>query len=178
MSPVIRRALAGEADALTAIAHAAKRHWGYPEEWIARWRDALTVTPAYVRDHAVFVAAEDDVPRGFYALSTEGTSAILDHLWVTPERMGAGMGRALFRHAAETARAQGATRLEIDSDPHAEEFYQRMGARRIGEVPADVDGVRRVLPRLELILCTASGETAVRTEETARENSANSVDSV
>lgn len=152
MSTVIRRARPGEAAALTAIAHAAKRHWGYPEAWIARWRDALTATPAYIRGHPVFVAAEDDIPRGFHALSMRETDAVLDHLWVAPERMGRGLGRALFRHAMETARAQGATRLEIDSDRHAEAFYLRMGARRIGEVPADVDGVRRVLPRLEVVL--------------------------
>ena len=66
--------------------------------------------------------------------------------------MGRGLGRELFHHAVETAGGVGARRLEIDSDPHAEEFYLRMGARRIGQVPADVEGVRRVLPRLEVRL--------------------------
>jgi GNAT superfamily N-acetyltransferase len=151
---IIRRARADEADALTAIAHAAKRHWGYPEAWIAQWRDALTLTPAYVADHPVFVAAEadGDRPHGFYALAVQGSDAVLDHLWMEPAWMGRGIGRALLRHAMETARAQGAARLEIDSDPHAEEFYRRMGARRIGEVRADVDEVQRVLPRLEMAL--------------------------
>ena len=151
MNTVIRRARPDEADALTAIAHAAKRHWGYPETWIAGWRDALTVTPAYIRRHIVFAAAEGDHPRGFYALSMRGGDAVLDHFWIAPERMGRGLGRALFEHAIRTAREQGAARLEIDSDPHAEGFYLRMGARRIGEVPADVDGARRVLPRLEVM---------------------------
>jgi GNAT superfamily N-acetyltransferase len=91
-------------------------------------------------------------PAAFYALAMRGADAVLDHFWVQPERMGRGIGRELFGHAVGTARAGGATRLEIDSDPHAEAFYRRMGARRIGEVPADVDGVRRVLPRLEVIL--------------------------
>lgn len=154
VSTVIRRARAGEAAALTAIAHAAKRHWGYPEAWIAHWRDALTITPAYVRDHPVFVAAEadGDRPRGFYALSIDGMDAVLEHLWIDPEWMGRGLGRALLSHAVETARNQGAARLEIDSDPHAEAFYRRMGARRIGEVRADVGDVRRMLPRLEITL--------------------------
>jgi GNAT superfamily N-acetyltransferase len=154
VSLIIRRARAGEADALTAIAHAAKRHWGYPEEWISRWRDALTVTPACLDAWAVFVAAEadDGPPRGFYALSADGALAELEHLWVEPVAMGAGIGRALLEHAVRTARELGAARLRIDSDPHAEAFYLRMGARRIGEVRADVDDVRRVLPRLEIAL--------------------------
>lgn len=154
MSTIIRRARADEAAVLTAVAHAAKRHWGYPEAWIARWKDALTVTPAYVGDHSVFVAAEaeSDRPRGFYALSMEGSTAVLDHLWIEPEWIGRGVGRKLFSHAVQTARVEGAARLEIDSDPHAEAFYRRMGAIRIGEVRADVDEVRRVLPRLEVTL--------------------------
>lgn len=148
----IRRAREDEADALTAIAHAAKRHWGYPEAWITRWKDALTVTPAYLREGAVFAAADGDRLQGFYALSIDGEKAILDHMWVDPAAMGRGIGRALFAHAARTARQLGAARLEIDSDPHAEAFYLRMGARRVGQVPADVEGARRVLPRLELAL--------------------------
>lgn len=148
----IRRARDDEAGALTAIARAAKRHWGYPEAWVARWRDALTVTPAYVRGHPLFVAADEDRPRGFYALAMDGDKAVLDHLWIEPGWMGRGIGRELFSHAARTARGLGAARLEIDSDPHAEGFYLRMGARRVGQVPADVEGVRRMLPRLELAL--------------------------
>ncbi|HEX6373962.1 MAG TPA: GNAT family N-acetyltransferase [Longimicrobium sp.] len=154
MSINIRPAHADDAAALTAIAHAAKRHWGYPEAWIARWRDALTLTPAYIADHAVFVAAEAEVdrPRGFYALEMREADAVLDHLWVAPEWMGRGLGRDLLAHAMRTARDLGAARLEIDSDPHAEEFYRRMGAVRVGDVQADVDEVRRVLPWMEIRL--------------------------
>ncbi|HEU4886190.1 MAG TPA: GNAT family N-acetyltransferase [Longimicrobium sp.] len=147
----IRPAREGDAAALSAIAHAAKRHWGYPEAWIARWRDVLTITPAFIRDHIVFVAADaDDHARGFYALAIERADAVLEHLWIEPAWMGRGLGRELLSHAVATARDHGAGRLEIDSDPHAEEFYRRMGARRIGEVRADVDDVPRVLPRMEI----------------------------
>lgn len=160
MNAIIRPATADDAAALTEIAHAAKRHWGYPDAWMRQWRDALTVTPAYLRDHAVFIAAEGQDLRGFYALSVDGDDAVLEHLWIDPRWMGRGIGRDLLRHAVRTARAAGAARLEIDSDPHAEAFYLRMGARRIGEVPADVDGVRRVLPRLEVVLTADSGPSA------------------
>lgn len=154
MSINIRRAHADDAAALTEIAHAAKRHWGYPEAWIARWRDALTLTPAYIAGHAVFVAAdaEGDRSRGFYSLAMREMDAVLDHLWIAPEWMGRGLGGELLGHAMRTARELGAARLEIDSDPHAEAFYRRMGAVRVGEVRADVDEVQRVLPRMEIRL--------------------------
>jgi hypothetical protein len=44
----IVRAKPQEAEALTEIAHAAKRHWGYPEPWIQNWRDILTMRPEFI----------------------------------------------------------------------------------------------------------------------------------
>jgi len=37
----IRPAALADAGALTVIAQAAKRHWGYPEPWLAAWAAAL-----------------------------------------------------------------------------------------------------------------------------------------
>jgi hypothetical protein len=51
----IRRALTLEASTLTEIAHVAKRHWGYPEEWMRLWRGSLTLTDDYITRHEVFV---------------------------------------------------------------------------------------------------------------------------
>jgi hypothetical protein len=45
-------------------------------------------------------------------------------------------------------RAEGVERLRIASDPNALGFYEKMGARRIGDVPATPAG--RTLPLLEL----------------------------
>ena len=50
------------------------------------------------------------------------------------------------------AAALGVTALSIESDPHAEGFYLRLGARRIGEVPSTLPG--RVLPLLEFRINT------------------------
>jgi N-acetylglutamate synthase-like GNAT family acetyltransferase len=146
---VIRRAVAADADALTALAHAAKRHWRYPEEWIALWRRDLTFTPELIERFPVYVAEADDAIVGVYALLFAAADCELEHFWVAPTRMGAGVGRALFAHAMEQCRAIGARRLWISADPNAEGFYTRMGARRVGEVPSTPAG--RTLPRLELL---------------------------
>ena len=52
----IRRATPDEADTLTSIAHAAKRHWNYPEKWIEQWRSDLTITPEFIAKNEVYVA--------------------------------------------------------------------------------------------------------------------------
>jgi GNAT superfamily N-acetyltransferase len=147
---VIRRAHVSDAGELTRIAHEAKRHWGYPDDWIAQWTSALSVSDDYIAHHDVFVGEIDNEVVGFYALILEKGLWQLDYLWVRPTSMGHGLGRRLFEHAVAHLHtlAPGAV-LGIEADPNAEAFYRHMGARRVGEVTRDWQGVRRVLPYLE-----------------------------
>jgi GNAT superfamily N-acetyltransferase len=144
----IIRAIPSNADALTRIAHAAKRHWGYPEKWITLWRDDLTLTPDFISNNAVFEAKRGEELIGFYALTFEDEKAELEHLWVRPDHIGQGAGRRLFEHAVSRAASMKAVVIEIASDPNAEGFYLKMGARRIGEIVSTIEGSRRALPRL------------------------------
>ena len=146
----IRRATRDQSNVLTTIAHAAKRHWGYPERWIDAWKDVLTITADYISTNEVYVAMEGEEAVGFYAVVRGGEDGrvVLDHMWVLPGHIGAGVGREMFNHSAETALSLSATDLEIESDPNAEGFYLRMGARRAGEVVSELEGKPRSLPRL------------------------------
>lgn len=148
----IKPANAQDAQTLTAIAFAAKRHWRYPEAWIVRWSDALTVSPEYIAQHPTFKAVIEAKPVGFCAVQIQDAAALLDHLWVLPSCMGRGIGRALFRQAEDIARAAGATRLRIVGDPHAEAFYARIGATIYGRESANMDKVARWLLLLEKTL--------------------------
>jgi GNAT superfamily N-acetyltransferase len=142
----IRRARAGDAATLTEIAHAAKRHWGYPDELMRLWTADLTVAAELAAAGMVFCAEEGRHVRGFYSLSHEGEVFELEHLFVDPSAMGRGLGAMLFEHAIATVRSMSGTLLRIASDPHAEGFYRRMGAQRVGEVGSTPRG--RTLPLL------------------------------
>ncbi len=142
------RARPGDADALPRITFAAKRHWGYPERWIERWRENLTISPEFIRRIETYAAVVEGKPVGFYALVGERREIELEHLWVLPECMRAGIGRALFDHAIRRAASLGAEVLVIESDPNAEGFYRRMGARHAGEISYPMDGQKRTLPLL------------------------------
>lgn len=148
------RALTSHSHTLTSIAFAATRHWGYPERWIESWSDVLTITPEYIHRNEVYAAFVESGPVAFYSLAEEGDGLALDHLWVSPEWIGRGVGRALFEHAVRRGAALGAEVLRIESDPNAEGFYRRMGARRVGENVHEVDGRERTLPLLEMSLET------------------------
>ena len=144
----IRRARPDEAGELTRIAHAAKRYWGYPEEWIELWATELTVTPAFIESSPVYVAERVETVLGLYALSGKPPELELEHAWVDPNHLRRGVGRLLLEHAAATTRDLGGRALLIASDPNAESFYLKMGAERIGDVPSNPEG--RTLPLLRL----------------------------
>jgi N-acetylglutamate synthase-like GNAT family acetyltransferase len=148
----IRRAKPDEAKVLTEIAHSAKRHWGYPENWIEHWKEDLTITPEFIADNEMFVAVSGGEIVGCCAIVFSDSMTELEHMWIRPDHMGTGVGRALFIHAKQRAQLLNVPALEISSDPNAEGFYQRMGATRIGEVRSEIEGQPRVLPRMTVDL--------------------------
>jgi GNAT superfamily N-acetyltransferase len=144
----IRRALPDEADALSALARRSKAHWGYDADFLVRVREAMKLRAEDIDRHEVWVV-EDDEGIVAYHRVIPGDPAELEDMWVDPSFIGTGIGRRLFEHAVERARDRGATALEIDSEPNAVGFYERMGAVRIGETPsAIIPG--RVFPRMRL----------------------------
>jgi GNAT superfamily N-acetyltransferase len=149
-SIAIRRARPDEAPTLTAIALAAKAHWGYAAAQIERWRPVLEVTAGQLATQPAFVAACGSAV-GFYSLLVDAAVCELDNLWVLPQHMGRGIGRRLLDHAMQTARDLGITTIQIDADPFAAAFYEKCGAVLNGTVPAPIDGdPQRVRPQLRL----------------------------
>ena len=148
----IRRVLPEEAEKLTQIALAAKRHWGYPERWIEIWTPQLTYDADYFVQNESWAAELDQGPVAFYTLLEKNGTAWLENLWVTPERIGKGIGRELFLHAVDLARRRGYTLLQLEADPNAAGFYEKMGMHKIGERKSDVEGQPRALPIMEMML--------------------------
>jgi GNAT superfamily N-acetyltransferase len=148
MQITLRRARPDEAPVLSDLALRSK---GYDEAFLEACREDLTQTPAYIAANPVFVAVDGDRVLGFGSLVGKGDHAVLDALFVDPGAIGGGVGRRLFDRLVQTAREKGYGYLLIHSDPYAEPFYQRMGARRIGEVASSVFP-GRLLPLLRFDL--------------------------
>jgi N-acetylglutamate synthase-like GNAT family acetyltransferase len=149
---MIRRATIDDTTVLTNIAHAAKRYWGYPEDWIKQWQHELTISNDFVIENEVYLLTSDDEVRGFYALVVGSEKAELEHLWVAPRYIGTGVGKELFIHAMRQAASRDVSEVELSADPNAEGFYKKMGAHRIGEVRADMDDKPRTVPRMSIKL--------------------------
>jgi GNAT superfamily N-acetyltransferase len=147
----VRSARAEEAVALTALCVRSKAHWGYDAEFMRQAAVVLTVTPAIIEKGRVLVAEDRDngllgiaavepaQPEGGFELAL---------LFVEPSVIGTGVGRTLFEAAVELVGRQGGRSLSILADPFAAQFYQRMGAIKVGEAPSDAIAGRSV-PLLE-----------------------------
>lgn len=138
MTVRIRRGLPSEAAALSALCLRSKAHWGYDPDFIARCETSLRVEPDACARGDVLVATHTARDVGVAALRMPSAEAAaeLDLLFVEPDTIGSGVGAALFRAVVERFRACGVAAFEIASDPHAAAFYDRMGARQIGERPS------------------------------------------
>ena len=147
----IRPARAGEAELLTDLGLRAKAVWGYDAGFLARCRAVMTVKAANIESRSHAVAELNGRIAGFYGFEPEAEGVGLDYLFVEPDLIGRGVGRALWQHAVAAARRLGHRVLIVVSDPNAEGFYRRMGCRRIGTRPSELEAGRQ-LPLLRLLL--------------------------
>lgn len=149
---MIRLVKPEEVELLTQIALSAKRHWDYPERWMEIWTPQLTFTPDYFEEHEGWAAVDDEKPIAFYTLEDKNGIAWIENLWVLSEYIGKGVGKELFHHATALARGRGYKSLQLEADPNALGFYEKMGMKKIGERQSEVDGMLRVLPIMEIDL--------------------------
>ena len=147
----MRRAKIAEAASLTELALRSKAYWGYDAAFMALCRAELTVQPAAIAQGEVWVADDGKGVVGLLEVVSTGSSAEVRLMFVAPEHIGSGIGGALWRQAEARARSLGAVRMELDADPNAVPFYERMGMRIIGESPSgSIPG--RSLPRMRKAL--------------------------
>lgn len=152
MHPILRPARARERAHLDDICFRAKAHWGYDSAFMESVRAQIRVSAEAIALARVWVAVDAaDRPLGVTQVDRlDAASADLTLMFVAPEAMGMGLGRALFAQALVLARELRVRDLLIDADPGAVGFYTAMGATRIGAAPTGYQG--RLLPRFRMVV--------------------------
>jgi GNAT superfamily N-acetyltransferase len=148
----IRAPTVDELSRLSDLCFRSKAVWGYDERFMEACRAELSFGPSELESTTIAVAEISGEPVGVAQIKMVDGEADLLKLFVEPQALRSGTGKALFVWATEVAKKLGATRMTIDADPEAAPFYRRMGACDVGQVPSgSVPG--RMLPRLALNLC-------------------------
>jgi predicted N-acetyltransferase YhbS len=130
---LIRDAEPTEAPALEALQRRSSDVWAEYRDQLAAHPDAIELPQAFIDNGWVRVALDDGgTAIGFSVLIPgEGRVHELDGLFVEPEHMGRGAGRALVEDAVARATASGGERIEVTAGP-AQGFYERVGFKTTG----------------------------------------------
>lgn len=152
MTVFVRPATIEDAGVLTDICKRSKAHWGYPRAYLDLWAGELTITEQKIAEYQTYCALDADGDIiGFGMLCADTPTGEIENLYVCPSAMGSGVGRLLMDTLKSAARNAGCTHLELDSDPHALGFYERMGAVKVGGTPSTaIPG--RTLPRARITI--------------------------
>jgi N-acetylglutamate synthase-like GNAT family acetyltransferase len=130
----IRRAMPSEREALEALQRRASLANVGDRDAILAHPDAIEI-PLRQLSGQVYVAERGNAIVGFAAiLPREGGDTELDALFVEPSMWRQGIGHRLVKHCEAVARSLGSRALCVIGNPHAREFYDASGFRKIGVI--------------------------------------------
>ncbi len=144
------QASAADLAALSALCLRSKAYWNYDAAFLEACRSELTLSASDL-DDAIAVTRQPHRFTGIVQVALLGQTATLERLFIEPDLIGQGLGKALLHWAVDQARSAGALQLRIEADPGAAPFYLAQNATQIGSVPSgSIPG--RQLPLLRIAL--------------------------
>lgn len=148
----IRRASLDDIPLLNKISWVSKQSWGYPDEWMEKWRDDLTVSADTLDTQVVNVLCIENEVKGFCAIEKGYAAHEVNHLWLHPDSMGHGWGKLLLFESLKRE-IEDENPILVLADPNAELFYRKMGFATFSQKESQPRG--RFLPfmRLNSVQC-------------------------
>jgi len=142
--PMIRFARAGERRSLEDLQLRASQVWKQFRAALRAHPDAIAIPAEQLRERRVRVAEVDDCIVGFAAIVRIRAGTMeLDGLFVEPQQMNTGIGRALIFDAIRLSRRRGGSVMEVTAGP-AEGFYLKMGFTTVPKTATRFGGAVRM----------------------------------
>lgn len=148
----IEKANNDDHEILTEITKKSKAFWGYSNEQMTQWNDALTITQEYIQTNFTYKLTKENQVIGYYSyFNSEAAIIKLDNLFVLPEYIGKGIGNYLMQDFLNRIKEnRDVKKILLDADPNAEKFYQKFGFTTIGQLETSIKN--RLLPIMVLNL--------------------------
>lgn len=103
---------------------------------MAACRAELTLTPEKMLVWTIWVAECDRQLAGMAAMAVSSDVAELEEFMVEPQFQGRGLGAALMSAVVSECRSPGVKSIGLDTDPHAEPVYRKLGFSTVGQSPS------------------------------------------
>lgn len=140
-----------DAKELTELTMRSKSYWGYSSLQISNWKDDLTISAKYIDQSEVFKLINKNKLIGYYSYFDMGDKKVkLDNIFLEPEFIGKGYGKLMMDHFFQQIKNKDFKSIELDSEPNAEKFYQKLGFKIIGRLESSIKN--RFLPIMKLDL--------------------------
>jgi RimJ/RimL family protein N-acetyltransferase len=150
---VIRAAVPGDVSALRDVFRRSSLSNDGDRANLLAHPDVLELSDLAVREGRTRAAVADGRIVGFATWLGAGSVVEIEDLFVAPERMRQGIGRALVLDLIAIARGHGARRVEVTANQHALAFYRKAGF----VVDHEVTTLFGPAPRMRMDIAPASG---------------------
>jgi len=155
-APVIRAAAPGDMPALREVFRRSSLSNEGDRANLLAHPEVLELSDLAVREGRTRVAVADDRIVGFATWLSTGNVFEIEDLFVDPERMRQGLGRALVLDLIAIARGRGVRRVEVTANQHALAFYEETGF----VVDHEVTTMFGPAPRMRRDIALAMGDAA------------------
>ena len=145
----ILKAEASDNELLTSITKKSKAYWGFSEDILKEWEHLLIVSKDYIEKNKVYKLIQNDQIIGYYSYYSFDENTIkLDNIFILPEFIGKGFGKILMNDFLKNIKQLDVTKITLDAEPNAENFYKKFGFETIGKLESSIKD--RYLPIMEL----------------------------
>jgi N-acetylglutamate synthase-like GNAT family acetyltransferase len=105
------------------------------------WKSDLEVSEDYILENTVVKVFDQETFIGFFGIKAmEGGNLEIDHLWLIPDKIKKGYGRAVFQYILNDLRANGHKKATLTAEPNAKGFYDKMGGKIVGQFQSKING--------------------------------------
>lgn len=128
----IRRAREESLSIINHVVRASKSHWPYQKAYLDDALPLLHIDSSYLAESLCFEVVDSELVIGFFAISEKEGDKYLDHLWISPQRLGHGIGHMCCQHVFSLAEKGGWNELLVLPEPSSESFYKKQGFQDTG----------------------------------------------
>ncbi len=133
MALMLKIGTLNDLDLVNQLLRLSKAHWGYDQLFMDKFMKELCVKPYHLEAGLTTLVFKDNKLIGFYAFILCDDNALeLDYFFLHLDHIGGGLGQEMWDACCQTAKAFGKNEFIIWVDPNAENFYLRMGCKKIG----------------------------------------------